>query len=338
MLVKLLQTGTCDIPLNESVFDLDHPGHYFRRLRSVAVSIPCVAGPYTSVNATLTLVEAVVRTVAPSTGYQSCAWPNPTGPGVISSPTSGAPPVIATSGGQNDAGLFEVNLRDERWLPFEGQGAISKWTLTLDRRDNSFDVNSVSDIILHLRYTARLGDAGTVRAAIKPAEPRSILISAGSAFSDAYYRFFNPSDTSAAAQTLILPLTSSVFPFSNLGAPNLIDVTVVIVLAQPLAQDTASALGGLPWQFGPSSSLTPANVTFTQVPTPSPPAVVTANALQSGQIAATVAPGEFKLTLPLKDAAGKSTLPDGLTATVNGQTLDPKLISDIVLVVRYKLS
>ena len=339
MLVKLLQTGTCDIPLNESVFDLDHPGHYFRRLRSVAVSIPCVAGPYTSVNATLTLVEAVVRTVAPSTGYQSCAWPNPTGPGVISSPTSGAPPVIATSGGQNDAGLFEVNLRDERWLPFEGQGAISKWTLTLDRRDNSFDVNSVSDIILHLRYSARSGgDVETVRAAVKPGGARSMLISARSAFGDAYYRFFNPSDAGATAQTLTLPLTSSVFPFSNLGTPSLTDVTVVIVPAQPLASGTATALGGLPWTFGPSSSLAPPAVTFTPLTGP-PPGNAMANALQSGAIAESGVPGALALTLPLKDKNGDSTLPDSLKTTVNGQALlDPKLVSDIVFIVRYKLS
>ena len=29
------------------------------------------------------------------------------------------------------AGMFETNLRDERFLPFEGAGAISSWTLTL---------------------------------------------------------------------------------------------------------------------------------------------------------------------------------------------------------------
>ena len=32
---------------------------------------------------------------------------------------------IVTSHGQNDSGLFELNFRDERYLPFEGAGAIS---------------------------------------------------------------------------------------------------------------------------------------------------------------------------------------------------------------------
>ena len=59
--------------------------------------------------------------------------------------------------GKNDAGLFEVNLRDERWLPFEGQGAISTWNLVLDPRDNNFDFSTVTDVILHVRYTRAAG-------------------------------------------------------------------------------------------------------------------------------------------------------------------------------------
>jgi hypothetical protein len=38
---------------------------------------------------------------------------------------------IATSSGQADSGLFELNFRDERYLPFEGAGAISRWRLEL---------------------------------------------------------------------------------------------------------------------------------------------------------------------------------------------------------------
>ena len=34
---------------------------------------------------------------------------------------------------QNDSGLFEPNLRDERYLPFEGCGAISSWCLELPK-------------------------------------------------------------------------------------------------------------------------------------------------------------------------------------------------------------
>ncbi|MBV9274769.1 MAG: hypothetical protein JO333_12800 [Verrucomicrobia bacterium] len=36
--------------LPETYFDLDYPGQYFRRLKTVSITIPSVPGPYTSVN------------------------------------------------------------------------------------------------------------------------------------------------------------------------------------------------------------------------------------------------------------------------------------------------
>ena len=41
---------------------------------------------------------------------------------------------IVTSSGNNDSGMFETNLRDERFLPFEGAGAESTWKLELPAR------------------------------------------------------------------------------------------------------------------------------------------------------------------------------------------------------------
>lgn len=63
----------------------------------------------------------------------------------------------ATSSGQNDAGLFELNFRDERYLPFEFEGAVSRWRIELPQENNQFDVETLTDVILHLNYTAREG-------------------------------------------------------------------------------------------------------------------------------------------------------------------------------------
>ena len=57
--------------------------------------------------------------------------------------------------GQNDSGLFEASLRDERYLPFEGAGAISEWELELAKDFPAFDFETISDVVLHIRYTAR---------------------------------------------------------------------------------------------------------------------------------------------------------------------------------------
>src|SRR5204863_9511087 len=69
---------------------------------------------------------------------------------------------IVTSSAQNDSGLFETNLRDERYLPFENSGVISEWQLELPADPSKgdprqFDYDTISDVILHIRYTAREG-------------------------------------------------------------------------------------------------------------------------------------------------------------------------------------
>ncbi|CAN5793682.1 hypothetical protein BH11BAC3_BH11BAC3_12890 [soil metagenome] len=151
-ILKLRETGSCDIDLPEELFDLDFPGHYFRRIKSVSISIPCVAGPYTSINATLRLVKNEYRfkTTDP-TIYAKL--PDDPRFREISNPVT----AITTSSSQNDSGVFELNFRDERYLPFEGAGAISTWRLELgsDIKLRQFDYNTISDIILHLKYTAR---------------------------------------------------------------------------------------------------------------------------------------------------------------------------------------
>ncbi|MEO6488803.1 MAG: hypothetical protein ABIO04_02590, partial [Ferruginibacter sp.] len=56
-ILRLKQSGIAGFSLPELLFDLDYPGHYKRRIKSVSVSIPCIAGPYTGLNATLRLLE-----------------------------------------------------------------------------------------------------------------------------------------------------------------------------------------------------------------------------------------------------------------------------------------
>ena len=61
--------------------------------------------------------------------------------------------------------LFETNLRNERYLPFELSGAVSQWRLELPADVRQFDYNTISDAILHLRYTAQ--DGGGLLSAVE---------------------------------------------------------------------------------------------------------------------------------------------------------------------------
>lgn len=153
-LLQLRTTGRCTVVLPEELFDLDCPGHYFRRIKSVAVSIPCVVGSYTSINCTLTLLKSGIRKNSLLTDG------NYARDGAEDNRFSdhfGSLQSIVTSSGQNDSGLFETNLRDERYLPFENSGVISEWQLELPNEVRQFDYDTISDVMLHFRYTSREG-------------------------------------------------------------------------------------------------------------------------------------------------------------------------------------
>lgn len=168
-LMRLRATGRCTVRLLEELFDMDGPGHYFRRLKTVAVSIPCVTGPYASVNSTLTLLKSSIRKsplISNSDYARQDAEDN------RFSDYFGSMQSIVTSSAQNDSGMFETNFRDERYLPFENSGVISEWQLELPANPSDddpcqFDYETISDVILHIRYSAREGGGLLRKAAIE---------------------------------------------------------------------------------------------------------------------------------------------------------------------------
>ena len=173
-LLKLKETGQCFINLPEELFDLDYPGHYFRRIKSVSLSIPCVAGPFTTIGCTLTLMNNSLR-IDSNSVPDAKKYPRKSVNGIPADDprfrdSAGTSQSIVLSHAQTDSGLFELNFRDERYLPFEGSGAISTWHLqfpfanTKDKTGTKpntllqqFDYNTISDVILQLKYTAREG-------------------------------------------------------------------------------------------------------------------------------------------------------------------------------------
>lgn len=177
-LVKLRETGRCFFQLPEEIFDLDYSGHYFRQIKSVSLTLPCVTGPYTTISCSLRLLKNSIRI---NTANGENGYPHNTDDQGLPSDDdrfvqSSIPfKAIAASSAQNDSGVFELNFRDERYLPFEGAGAISDWSLELfsDLPSNNpdpanpdfgkplrqFDYGTISDAIVHVKYTSR-EDAG----------------------------------------------------------------------------------------------------------------------------------------------------------------------------------
>lgn len=228
-LIQLRTTGRCTVRLPEILFDMDGPGHYFRRIKSVALSIPCVTGPYASVNCTLTLLKSTIRK---SPNLRDGVYARDEADDDRFDDYFGSLQSIVTSSGQIDSGLFEANLRDERYLPFENSGAVSEWQLELPANPSQgdprqFDYETISDVILHIRYTARPGGGllrkgamDNLKAAIKAA--RSIgsvrLFSVRHEFPSEWARFQSQSPDNNHRFELALNLREEHYPFWSQGS------------------------------------------------------------------------------------------------------------------------
>ncbi len=222
-LVMFKESGRCEFIMPEVMFDLDYPGHYMRRLKSVSVTIPCVAGPYTTVPCTVTLLKSEIRhNTLLANGYgRDLRNDDPRFTDLF-----GAIQSVVTSSGQSDSGMFETNLRDERYLPFEGAGAISTWCLELPTNFKPFDYDSISDVVLHLRYTAREGGEGLKTAAVSglQAAVNAIVTNENGAgltrlfslkheFPTEWHRFLNTADKDTGDHEQVLTFGAERFPF-----------------------------------------------------------------------------------------------------------------------------
>ncbi|GGF50197.1 hypothetical protein GCM10011611_65750 [Aliidongia dinghuensis] len=267
--LEMLKTSrSCWINLPEELFDMDYPGHYMRRIKTVSITIPCVAGPYTTVSCTLTMTKNSVRV----NNTSGVAYPRKTGTGGVPADdprfrdSVATIQSIATSSAQNDDGLFELNLRDERYLPFEGAGAISQWHLQLPAGVTQFDPSTITDVILHLKYTARDGgeglraDAGTnlqtqINNMLVGLKDTGLaqLFSARHDFPSQWYAFLNAA--AGTDQVLTLDLGRDRFPYFAAAASGL------KIKQLELVADAAALTQAI--QVSPVPSKPPAPLKFT---------------------------------------------------------------------------
>ncbi len=139
---RLLEEGRIDFELTQPMFDSNYPGHTLRRIQRISVSLPVVLGPYEDIHATLTQTYSAVQI------------------GNTLKENLRASQQIALSDGVDDDGLFTFSFHDDRYLPFEGTGAISRWTLefTADDPEERRRVGErVTDMIVGVHYTAMAG-------------------------------------------------------------------------------------------------------------------------------------------------------------------------------------
>lgn len=213
--IKLKTDGVCEFDLGEALFDYDFPGHYCRQVKTIAVDLQIGDGVF--LNATLTQMTSRV-----------IMDPDPKAVAFLLAPSETAPPAIRTNWKaqqqialsshtqyETNSGVFELNFDGERFLPFEGTGAISRWRLELGGPPGSYDLRNLTNVVITLKYTALQGGASfaaSVRGLLKPVDLlRAFNLSVD--FADAWQAFLQ-SDSSV----LSLPLNPSLFPNMLSGA------------------------------------------------------------------------------------------------------------------------
>jgi hypothetical protein len=302
-LLSLKNTGSCNLEIPQWWFDVDYPGHYLRRIKSLSISIPCITGPYTTIACNLTMTK---NTIQKKDGTYDDYYETAS---------------IATSSAQNDSGVFELNFNGERYLPFEGAGAMSRWTLKLPDTDiASFDYQSITDVVLHMNYMAKDGGAlmaSNAKSALKnhlstwsEIHPPVTLLSLKTAFGTAWHRFQNP--TVVGTHQLNFDVDSKHYPYlSSLFVNRTVEAANIVIVRK----DASAADLTLSFDAKAGGTLIGAGRYSTTI--------------NSGNLDGDL---DLGLSSPIADIVDWELDFSGLAATDIGE------IDDIFLLLKYKLS
>jgi receptor-binding and translocation channel-forming TcA subunit of Tc toxin/ABC toxin-like protein/neuraminidase-like protein/putative peptidoglycan binding protein len=330
-LVSLRENGECFVDLPEVLFDMDYPGHYLRRIKSVSLTIPCVVGPYTSINCTLTLLANSARRVTSTSGGYA-RNPDPEAHDPRFADNIGAIQSIAISSAQNDSGMFELNFRDERYLPFEGAGAISRWRIEMPKECNQFDFKTISDVVLHLKYTARDGGQALKNesmAEVVNAMPRAgiRLFSMRHEFSAEWYRFLHPA-VAGAEQILDFTLGKERFPFFAH------DTNVVVMKMEVLAKCTSAESYEVRLSITHFDGTTHRDETVVSPPIDMPPSDAYGGLKKTVDATAALNLAQLDIAKPMTLKLKRRSTPAGdYTQLIK----EPPEVEELYLIVHYKL-
>ncbi|MGC0347064.1 neuraminidase-like domain-containing protein [Streptomyces sp. SAI-218] len=220
--LRLLATGSCDITIPESAYDADHSGLYYRRIKYVSVTAPCVAGPHTGVHCRLTLLSSTTRISPALTDSAPCCPDGSPGHGYPALPGDprlrtdyvGDEAILTSTGRENETGLAELSLQDARRLPFEFAGAAATMRIEIPPENNRWDLETLSDFFIDINYTAREGGPALRQAANHAAQHR--LPGAGLCYLDAQVDLcdaWHQLQCLDGTRELELRITRPMFPF-----------------------------------------------------------------------------------------------------------------------------
>jgi hypothetical protein len=207
-LVKLKQTRTCEFSLTEALYNYDFQGHYRRQIKSIAVSFQAGDEDLSSANATLTQLSSKIIMEPDIKAVKYLLDPQGAMPESIRGNWR-QNQQIALSRGYEDSGMFEFRFDEDRYLPFEGTGAVSDWRLSLSGMREDYDIREITDVIITVNYTAEQGGelfGSEVKSTLKPYLAAQ-KIDVANGFPDAWQAFLGDEE-----DELELDLHPSMFP------------------------------------------------------------------------------------------------------------------------------
>jgi hypothetical protein len=162
-LLRLQRLASAEFSLPEAFFDLSYPGHFGRRIRAVRFTIPAVVPPNTNLPAHVELRHHSIRKTDSSDDTA-----------LVEGGYGNAPVAMtATSTGQRDAGVFELDFKGPKLLPFEGAGAVSAWHLSLPSAVRTFRYTDIHDVLVHVAYDAEY--SGGLRMELEQDSPPKVF-------------------------------------------------------------------------------------------------------------------------------------------------------------------
>jgi hypothetical protein len=326
-LLEFRETGSFVLDVPEILFDMDCPGHYMRRISSINVSIPCVAGPYAGINCTLRLASHTTRTSSRATGKAD--YPRvPADQGDDDRFMTNDLPITAVvlSSAQADSGRFD-NPAD-RYNAFEGAGAISSWSFGLPTAMHSFDYLSITDVVLTIRYTS-LDGGDSLRGVVDGVvgDYLKAVLDAGAPDGQGLFAYFDLKADFASEWYRSGLGTAGLMTDATMTLESVSARLPLYTARTPPAKIVATRVAILA-QTGSGGSFSSGDVTLTQI---------MANTSQTGTSVS------FKPGVDIPPLTGIVSADDGLTLPMTSWTLSVKnasaaAVGGLWMVVRYSLT
>lgn len=188
--LELKYKGACEFKLDEALFDYDFPGHYCRQIKSVSISFDIELGLHYTLFATLTQLSHHTLMEPDAKAVKYLMEPKNQPPASIRSDWRSGQQ-IAISRIEEDNGILDPYPDNERYVHFEGTGAVSRWRLELNGKKGEIDLDLLEDVIIKVEYTALQGGqafGNAVKSMLKP-HPTTFLLDFALTYPDSWEEF-----------------------------------------------------------------------------------------------------------------------------------------------------